>query len=39
MFSTSSRLDSGNWELPHSSWAIPAITGFVVLLAITAVLA
>jgi hypothetical protein len=31
--------ESANWELPHSSWAIPIITGFVVLLAVTSALA
>lgn len=39
MISNSSRLESGSWELPYSSWAIPAITGFAVLFAITAALA
>ena len=39
MFSNSSRSESGTWELPNSSWAIPAITGFVVLLAVAAALA
>lgn len=38
MFNSSSS-ESGNWELPNSSWAIPAITGFVVLLAVAAALA
>jgi hypothetical protein len=38
MFSNSSRSESGDWELPHSSWAIPAITGFVVVLAVVAAL-
>jgi hypothetical protein len=39
MFSNSSRLESANWELPHSSWAIPVVTGLVVLLAVTSALA
>jgi hypothetical protein len=39
MFSNSSRSESGNWELPNSSWVIPVITGFIVLLAVTAALA
>jgi hypothetical protein len=39
MFSSSSRLESANWKLPRSSWAIPVVTGFVVLLAVTSALA
>jgi hypothetical protein len=39
MFGNSSRSESGTWELPNSSWAIPALTGFVVLLAVAAAVA
>jgi hypothetical protein len=38
MFSNDSRQDSGNWELPRSSWMIPVITGLVILLAFAAAL-
>ena len=39
MFRNSSRSESGTWELPYSSWAIPAVTGFIVLLAVAAAVA
>jgi hypothetical protein len=38
MFSNDSRPESGNWELPRSSWAIPAFTGLVILLALAVAL-
>jgi hypothetical protein len=39
MLMSSGHRESGTFELPISSWAIPAITGFVTLLAVTMVLA
>jgi hypothetical protein len=39
LISSESHRESGTFELPISSWAIPAITGFVTLLAVTMVLA
>jgi hypothetical protein len=39
MFSNDGRPESGNWELPRSSWAIPAFTGLVILLALAVALA
>jgi hypothetical protein len=39
MLSDNGRPESGNWELPSSSWAIPAITGFVILLAVAVAVA
>jgi hypothetical protein len=35
----SNRSESDNWELPRSSWAIPAFTGVAILLALAVALA
>jgi hypothetical protein len=39
MFNSESHRQSRNLELPKSSWAIPAITGFMMLLAVVLALA
>jgi len=39
MLSSSGHPERGKWKLPSSSWALPAITGFLVLLAVAAALA
>gem|GEM_PF-5028072 len=39
MLSSSGHPERGNWKLPSSSWALPAITIFLVLLAVAAALA
>jgi hypothetical protein len=39
MLSNNRRPESGNWELPRSSWAIPAVTGLVILIALALALA
>jgi hypothetical protein len=39
MLSNNSRLENGTWELPSSSWAIPAITGLVIVLAVAVAVA
>jgi hypothetical protein len=39
MFSSDSHQDARKWRLPVSSWALPAITGLLVLLAVAAALA
>jgi hypothetical protein len=39
MFSSDSHYERPNWKLPRSSWALPAITGLLALLAVATVLA
>jgi hypothetical protein len=39
MFNSESHRQSGNLVLPKSSWAIPAIAGFMMLLAVAQALA
>jgi hypothetical protein len=39
MFRNNGRQESGNWELPLSSWAVPAMTGLVILIALAVALA
>jgi hypothetical protein len=39
MLGNNSRSESGNWELPRSSWAVPAFTGLAILLALAVALA
>jgi hypothetical protein len=39
MFSSDSHYERHNWKLPRSSWALPAITGLLALLAVATVLA
>jgi hypothetical protein len=39
MFGSDSHDERQNWKLPRSSWALPAITGLLALLAVAAILA
>lgn len=39
MLSSKTYRDSGKWKLPRATWALPAITGLLVLLALAAALA
>jgi hypothetical protein len=38
MLSTDNTQERANWKLPGSSWALPAITFFLMLLALTSAL-